>query len=242
MIPAVTVRSSPKGLPIANTHWHTPEYMLFDTETMGDWLGMPRDEDLPLLDTDPGKVLAKAYDLTLNGVEMAGGSIRIHRADVQSKVFRLLGIGEQEAHAKFQFLLEALRFGAWLAESTEAPLTIVHVVHDPGEAPGYYHVKGRKKQLRRMEDVAAEMFDEFVSRMRHEMADSKAMAHAKKVLVVGLPVTRVLELVEKLDATMVVMGSRGRTGLARAMLGSKAEHILRLCPVPVTVVKERKGD
>ncbi len=137
---------------------------------------------------------------------------------------------------------EALRFGAWLAESTGAPLTIVHVVHDPGEAPGYYHVKGRKKQLRRMEDVAAEMFDEFVSRMRHEMTDSKAMAHAKKVLVVGLPVTRVLELVEKLDATMVVMGSRGRTGLARAMLGSKAEHILRLCPVPVTVVKERKGD
>lgn len=72
----------------------------------------PRDEDIPLLDTDPGKVIAKAYDLTLNGIEMAGGSIRIHRRDVQSKVFQLLGISEAEAHEKFEYLLDALRFGA----------------------------------------------------------------------------------------------------------------------------------
>ncbi len=72
----------------------------------------PLDEDLALLDTDPGKVRDQAYDLVLNGVEMAGGSIRIHRRDVQQKVFRLLGISDEEAHAKFEFLLEALRFGA----------------------------------------------------------------------------------------------------------------------------------
>jgi aspartyl-tRNA synthetase len=72
----------------------------------------PRDEDIPLLDTDPGKVLAKAYDLVLNGIEMAGGSIRIHRRDVQAKVFKLLGISEEEAHEKFQFLMDALRYGA----------------------------------------------------------------------------------------------------------------------------------
>jgi aspartyl-tRNA synthetase len=72
----------------------------------------PRDEDLHLLDTDPGKVLAKAYDLVLNGTEMAGGSIRIHRHDVQRKVFEKLGISEAEAQAKFQHLLEALRYGA----------------------------------------------------------------------------------------------------------------------------------
>ena len=72
----------------------------------------PRDEDIPLMDTDPGKVRSKAYDLVLNGTEMAGGSIRIHNKDVQNKVFSLLGISEEEAHAKFEFLLDALRFGA----------------------------------------------------------------------------------------------------------------------------------
>lgn len=72
----------------------------------------PRDEDIPMLDTDPGKVIAKAYDLTLNGIEMAGGSIRIHSREIQSKVFKLLGISDEEAHEKFQFLMDALRYGA----------------------------------------------------------------------------------------------------------------------------------
>ncbi len=72
----------------------------------------PNDEDLPRLQTDPRAVRSKAYDLVLNGTEMAGGSIRIHRRDIQQKVFSLLGISEEEAHAKFEFLLEALRYGA----------------------------------------------------------------------------------------------------------------------------------
>src|SRR6185369_11539227 len=72
----------------------------------------PRDEDLPLLDTDPAHVLAKAYDLVLDGQEIGGGSIRIHQQAVQQKVFELLGIGKDEARAKFGFLLDALEFGA----------------------------------------------------------------------------------------------------------------------------------
>ncbi|MCH7527628.1 MAG: aspartate--tRNA ligase, partial [Planctomycetes bacterium] len=72
----------------------------------------PLDEDIPLLKTDPGKVRDQAYDLVLNGEEMAGGSIRIHRRDVQQTVFGILGISEEEANVKFQFLMEALRFGA----------------------------------------------------------------------------------------------------------------------------------
>jgi aspartyl-tRNA synthetase len=72
----------------------------------------PKDEDLPLLDTDPTKVHAKAYDIVLNGIEIGGGSIRIHQKDIQSKVFGLLGIGPEEAQRKFAFLLDALRFGA----------------------------------------------------------------------------------------------------------------------------------
>ena len=72
----------------------------------------PLDEDIPLLDGDPGKVHAKAYDLVLNGTEMAGGSIRIHQRNIQQKVFSLLGIEPEEAHEKFEFLLEGLRYGA----------------------------------------------------------------------------------------------------------------------------------
>ena len=72
----------------------------------------PREEDLPLLDSDPGRVKARAYDVVLNGMELGGGSIRIHRPDVQSQVFTRLGIGPEEARAKFGFLLDAFRFGA----------------------------------------------------------------------------------------------------------------------------------
>lgn len=72
----------------------------------------PRTDDIPLLDTDPTKVRAQAYDIVLNGIELGGGSIRIHQRDVQSKIFSLLGISPEDAQRKFAFLLDALRFGA----------------------------------------------------------------------------------------------------------------------------------
>jgi len=72
----------------------------------------PRDEDVSLLDSEPGRVKAKAYDLVLNGEEAAGGSIRIHQMPLQQKIFELIGIKPDEARARFGFLLEALEFGA----------------------------------------------------------------------------------------------------------------------------------
>ena len=72
----------------------------------------PKEEDIPLLETDPGRVRARAYDLVLNGTEIGGGSIRINRRDIQQQVFQALAIGPAEAEEKFGFLLEALEYGA----------------------------------------------------------------------------------------------------------------------------------
>ncbi|MCB1623142.1 MAG: aspartate--tRNA ligase, partial [Pseudomonadales bacterium] len=72
----------------------------------------PRNTDPAALSSSPGEALANAYDLVLNGSEVGGGSVRIHRQDMQSTVFELLGISADEARAKFGFLLDALKYGA----------------------------------------------------------------------------------------------------------------------------------
>ena len=72
---------------------------------------MPMDEDLPYLDTDPGKIRAKAYDIVLNGVELGGGSVRIFQNDIQEKMFEILGFEKEDAYNRFGFLLNAFKYG-----------------------------------------------------------------------------------------------------------------------------------
>ena len=89
-----------------------------DDKDGGRWVALhhpftaPKVFDAAAIENDPGGVLSQGYDLVLNGIEIGGGSVRIHRADIQQTVFRLLGISDEEAQEKFGFLLEALRFGA----------------------------------------------------------------------------------------------------------------------------------
>ena len=72
---------------------------------------MPMEEDLPFIDTEPGKVRAKAYDIVLNGTELGGGSVRIHQDDIQEKMFECLGFTKEQAYERFGFLLEAFKYG-----------------------------------------------------------------------------------------------------------------------------------
>ena len=97
--------------------WVT-EFPLLGQDEHGNWFPMnhpftaPREEDLGRLESDPGSVRARAYDVVVNGWELGSGSIRIHRADLQERIFRRLGIGEEEGRERFGFLLEALQYGA----------------------------------------------------------------------------------------------------------------------------------
>ncbi len=136
----------------------------------------------------------------------------------------------------------ALRHACLLADCMKLPLIILHVVHDPAEMPGYYSRMAKKKHLLRMEDVALEMLHDFVAGMIKLYPELKPLKKADIMLVVGLPVTRILQVAEKTDASMVVMGSQGRTGLKHMLLGSKAEQVVQLCPLPVTIVKRGQND
>lgn len=132
----------------------------------------------------------------------------------------------------------ALLQAATFAEMMPATLIVLHVVHDPGEMPGYYAKLIKKKRATRMQDIAAEVFDEFMDRVTEENPGLDSLRDADRLMVTGLPVTRILELVDYFDPIMVVMGSQGRTGLKHLVIGSKAAQIVQLCPVPVTIVKK----
>lgn len=131
----------------------------------------------------------------------------------------------------------ALVHAAKLAGCLEVPLIVLHVVHDPGAMPGYYARVSKKKFLSHIEDAAREMLDEFLSATRKKEPEIKALKSAHSALVMGLPVTRILEMAKKHDAGMIVMGSKGATGLKHLLVGSIAEQVVHLAPIPVTIVK-----
>jgi len=134
----------------------------------------------------------------------------------------------------------AILQAAELAGALQAPITVLHVVHDLTSTPGYKALKGAKKQLRRMEDIAAELLQEYMQEIEKKHPELTALHKAEKLLVVGIPVTRILEAADKIDARMIVMGSQGRTGLSHVLLGSKAEQVVRLASIPVMIIKDRR--
>jgi nucleotide-binding universal stress UspA family protein len=136
--------------------------------------------------------------------------------------------------------IRALVYAAKLAKRLDDRLIILHVIHD--QAGGYYTdkkvKKGGKKLLKRLEDIAGEMMDELIQQQREAHTDIKSiLKKAEIVLVSGLTVTKVLQVVEKTAPELLVLGNKGRSSLKDILLGSKAEQLIRLCPIPVTLVK-----
>ncbi len=127
-----------------------------------------------------------------------------------------------------------------LAKRLDAEVVVLHVVNDPFSAPGYYK-QGADDLLKPMETVAAKMMRRFIKSCGKEIGAKKEFKEVTCKLVTGLPVTRILEVATKLGASQIVMGSQGRTGLERILIGSKAEQVLRMASIPVTIVKAAKG-
>lgn len=135
----------------------------------------------------------------------------------------------------------ALVWACGYADSVQVPVKVLHVVHDPEDAPGYYQ-REEGDQLRPMEDIAMEMMTSFLQQLRTKLPDSASLGQAEPILVVGIPESRILEVAERSGARIIVMGSRGRTGLPHLLLGSKAERVVQRSPIPVTIVKAEVGD
>jgi nucleotide-binding universal stress UspA family protein len=136
----------------------------------------------------------------------------------------------------------ALVYAASLSKRLDDKLVILHVIHDQAGSPGYYtekKIKGEKKRLKRLEEIASEMMSDFIEKLMEENPDIKGvLKKAEIILISGLTVTKILQVVEKMSPELLVLGNKGRTSLKHILLGSKAEQLARLCPIPVTLVKQ----
>jgi nucleotide-binding universal stress UspA family protein len=131
----------------------------------------------------------------------------------------------------------AILLASKLAQCFDAVPLVLHVVHDPGDMPGYYAQALKKKHLARIEDGATDMLADFLSRLAKHHKGPDGLDRAESMLVKGLPTNRILEVAERKKAIMIVMGSKGRAGIKHLMLGSVAERVVQMSPIPVTVAK-----
>lgn len=130
----------------------------------------------------------------------------------------------------------ALLWACRLAECSGAPLTLLHVVHDLASHPGFYHPE-KTPRLEPMQDVAESMMEEFLAKVRGEQPDLEPLQTLNLQFVPGLPPSRIVEVAGLLNAGLIVIGSRGNTGLPHRLLGAVVERVAELAVVPVVIVK-----
>jgi len=117
-----------------------------------------------------------------------------------------------------------------------APVIALHVIHDPAETPGFYNKPGHSALLP-LEDVASEKMDDFIVSISAEYGEPENLSLIEKKFATGLPPGRIIEVANLEKAQLIVMGTRGRTGLSNLLLGSVAKQVLQGSDIPVVVVK-----
>lgn len=125
------------------------------------------------------------------------------------------------------------------AAKVDVPVAVLHVLHDPGEAPGKYSRRA-SNPLTPMADTAEKMLSEILAEVRENHPELKRLAEARTRVVNGLPAQTIVDEAVWLNASSIVVGSRGHTGLPGLMYGSTALKVVRLSPIPVTVVKGQR--
>ncbi len=130
----------------------------------------------------------------------------------------------------------ALVWAGRYADALSARLLILHVVHDPAASPGFYR-KPEEDWIRPMFEVAEDMMRDFLQRMGATYPALKSVSASESKLVSGLPAGRIVEVADAEGVALIVIGSRGRTGLPHILLGSVAERVVQTASVPVVVVK-----
>ena len=134
---------------------------------------------------------------------------------------------------------EAVREGLALGKMTGANIVLHHVVHDLPGNPGFYHKKkDHKRSVHLMTDAAADMMKEFVKKNGVAASAKKAKIKLSTSLSSGLPASEVVKAAKKAKADAIVVGSSGRTGISKLLLGSTAQQVVQLSKVPVVVVRK----
>lgn len=134
----------------------------------------------------------------------------------------------------------ALAWACAFSACAGGKLAVLHVVHDPADQPGYYR-ENHAKPLQTMEQAAEVMLSDFLASVQRERPDMACLANAEKLLLSGLPPGRIVEAAEMLNAKLIVIGSRGMTGLPHLLQGSVSERVVELATRPVVVVKSANG-
>ena len=131
----------------------------------------------------------------------------------------------------------ALIYASRLVEGTRTPLLLLHVIHDDVRRPGLYRNHDSYRMARPITDVAAEMLESMLSGLRHQNPELRTLQAASTLLISGLPGRRIVEVAEREQASMIIMGTHGRNGFAHMLQGSVAEYVTKYAGMPVMTIK-----